>query len=237
MIKRYRKVFLSIIAILIVIIGIVLVFQWDNIKTIYIAATYTKKQIAVMTENNNQLRDEAVSGLPVRQLTDEEKKDIKNGEISSDQALKNILSSKPEEKDNDTGGNSNSSSSSGVSTSQPPDKTDYNYELANLVGQIYILDAKYSGEVDNLVNSAIAEYKALPADQHTQKSKEKIGLKYLGKANSMEKTCDQQMATIMNQIESVLVKSGGDLSLVDKIKSSYESEKIAKKQYYLAQYS
>ena len=231
--KSSKKVILSIVAILVVAVGLITVLQWDNIEAIYVAKTHTREEIEEMFDKNAVIRKEAVSGLNVRELTDGEREAIKNGELNSSQALKRILETEE-----------NSSSLESVDDADGDDSSkgslherDYDAELAELIGKAYVLEASFSGSIDNLVSSAIAEYKALPAEQHTDANKFSIGLRYLGTAGSMESSCDQQMATILSQIESVLVVSGGDMKLLDEIKSAYANEKILKKDYYLSLYS
>ncbi len=225
--KRGTKVLLSIFAVMIVAVGILSVYQWDNIKAIYIAKTHTKEEIEEMFQQSSQSAKTAVSNLEVRELTDEEREAIKSGELGSAEALNRIL-------DNE---NNAAATEENDSSNDSERERDYDAELAELIGQVYVLEASFSGSLDNLVSSAIAEYKALPAEQHTDTNKWNIGLRYLGIATSMEASCDQQMATILSQIESILVASGGDMKLLDEIKSAYANEKILKKNYYLSLYS
>jgi len=228
--KRCTKISLKIISFLIVVSVIIAIYQWDNIEAIYISKTHSPEEIQVMIDKNAEIGNEIIPGLAVRELTDDEKEAIKNGELSSNEALEKIL--EPE--------NINSQPiETGVydkPTVLEPER-DYSAELASLIGQVYVLEASFSGALDNLVISAISEYNALPIEKHTSTSKWAIGLKYLGEATSMEASCDQQMATILSQIESVLIASKGNMALLDEIKSAYRNEKILKKNYYLSMYS
>jgi len=226
--KMATRILLSILALLVVIVCLITIVQWDNIKALYIAKTHSSQEIEEMLDKNSDIRKKAVSGLPVRELTEEEQEEIKSGKLGSEEALDRILDNSENVENNEDLENSGTQQSA---------EEDYDAELAKLVGQIYVLESTYSGTVDSLVSNAIAEYKALPPEQHTDANKWDIAVKYLGQAYAMESSCDQQMATILSQIEGVLVKSGGDLSFVDQIKSAYESEKILQKDYYLSLYS
>ena len=230
--KRSTKIVLSIISVLIVVCGIIAIYQWDNLEAIYIAKTHTQEEIQEMIDKNRDFRKQVLPDLGVRELTDEESAAIKNGDLSNGEALNKILETeKPLPTNQATAPSGNDS----AAVSSPA--RDYSAELANLIGQVYVLEASFSGALDNLVSSAIAEYKALPIERHTERSKWDIGLKYLGAASSMEASCDQQMATILCEIESVLIASGGNTELIDQIKSAYKNEKILKKDYYLSMYS
>jgi len=224
--NKTKRIILYFISALIIVIGVGVFFQWDNIKAIYIFKTRSDDEIEEMLYKSTEIRKEAVVGIPVRELTEEEQKEIKCGDLSSEEALKRIISTA-----------SDSSNYEDNSKGQVTSVRDYDAELADLIGQIYVLEATFSGAVDNLVSSAVAEYKALPPEQHTDANKLNVGLKYLGTATSLEASCDQQMATILSKIEGILIESGGDLALVSKIKSAYQSEKITKKNYYMSLYS
>ena len=230
--KRSTKIAIRIILVLIIVCGIIVIYQWDNIEAIYISKTHSREEIQVMIDNNTESRKEVVTNLDVRELTDAEKAAIKNGVLSSSDALNKILEPEKSLPTNAT----NASDGSDTATASDPTR-DYSAELANLIGQVYVLEASFSGALDNLVSNAIAEYKALPIEKHTETSKWDIGIKYLGAATSMEASCDQQLATILRQIESVLIASGGNMELLDQIKSAYKNEKILKKDYYLSMYS
>lgn len=218
--KLSTKIVLSIVGALVIIIGLFSIYQFDNIKALYLSKNLSIQETEQKLQENSELRKRAVEGIPVRELTEDECQAIKNGELSNTEALDRIVES---------------SKTDGKLNVQQ--KQNYEEELAELIGQIYVLEATFSGAVDGLVSSAIAEYKALPPEEHTENNKWEIGLKYLGQASSMESSCDQHMATILGQMESVLIKSGGDLNLINQIQGAYKNEKTLKKNYYLSLYA
>ncbi len=105
-------------------------------------------------------------------------------------------------------------------------------ELENLIAQIYVLRADFSGQLDSLVGQAKAEYVA-------NKGKNKAGIagKYLRKATDLESSCDSQMEGILSQIDAEIKRTGGDSGIVSEIRSAYESEKSIKKANLLAKYN
>lgn len=187
-------------------------------------------EIEEMLQENEETRKEALAGIEVRELTEEEIEAIKKGELSNDKALMLITGA------SDSNGRYPNQNTKPKQSPSPKPQRDYDAELSELIGQIYVLDATYSGKIESLLSSAIAEYKSLPPEMHTNTSKWDIGVKYLGVATAMESSCDAQMASILNEIESVLVASGKDLSLVQEINSAYKSKKILTKDYYLSLY-
>ena len=221
--KLAKKVILCIVGILVVIVGVVTIHQFDNLKVLYQSRNLTLEEAEANLQKNLELRKKAVEGIEVRELTEDERQALKSGDLNSTELLERITNS----------------TTTGVGNGDPnvTKEQDYDAELAELIGQIYILEASFSGAVDGLINSAISEYQSLPPEMHTNAKKWEIGLKYLGVASSMEGSCDSQMASLLSKIESNLMASGKDTALLGDIKNAYQNEKTLTKNYYLSLYS
>lgn len=227
--KRAKKIIIAIVCLLVAVVAVVAFSQWDNIKALSSIGKHSTEEIEQMLEENTDKRNALLSDITIRELTSEEKLAVQKGELSEAEAIKLITEEKAKNTANLEGHNEN--------TAAPEDKRDYDAELSELIGQIYVLEATFSGAVAGLLNSAIAEYKSLPEEMRKNSKKFEIGFKYLGVATSMEASCDSQMASILSKIESVLVASGKDTALIGEIKSAYQSEKVLTKDYYLSLYS
>ena len=114
----------------------------------------------------------------------------------------------------------------------PLEQQNYDPELAAMVGEIYALRTSFTGQLDQLANEAIAEYKAVPEDQRS-KQKSVIMNKYAGRAGGLESSCDKQMNAILGRMKTHLKNTGGDVTLVKEIEKVYQNEKALKKAYYL----
>ena len=134
----------------------------------------------------------------------------------------------------DNHGNDSSTDVSGGTNEQshPQPVPDKPSELENLIAQIYILRADFSGQLDSLVGQAKAEYIA-------NKGKNKAGIagKYLRMASDLEGACDSQMESILSKIDAELKSTGGDSGIISEIRSAYENEKSIKKADLLAKYN
>lgn len=229
--KRSTKVISIILSILVIALGYIAFTQRENIRVLLTLGTHSPEEFEEMLEENEEARREALAGISVREFTKEEIEAIKKGEISEEKALE-LITEAPA-----SNGRSDHENSKATQSPSPKPQRDYDAELSGLIGQIYVLDATYSGKIESLLSNAIAEYKSLPPEMHTDTHKWSIGVKYLGIASAMESSSDAQMASILNQIESILVASGKDLSLVQQISSTYKNKKILTKNYYLSLYS
>lgn len=103
--------------------------------------------------------------------------------------------------------------------------------LQDLIAKIYVLRSTYIGKLDATIAQAKKEYSA------DKSRKSELKGKYLRIGSNMEKECDAQMEALISQIHAELVRTGGDLSLIDEIRAVYEQEKSAKKAALIARYA
>lgn len=113
----------------------------------------------------------------------------------------------------------------------------YEEKTAELVARMYTLKAQYIGQINSVVDSMIAEYKALPKEQRTTASKTRIANKYLGTISSLEAQCDAQVNAIVKELREVLQKSGKDMTLADAVIEAYNNEKETTKAAYISKYT
>ena len=112
------------------------------------------------------------------------------------------------------------------------DQQTYDAELAAMVGEIYALRNSFTGQLDDLLQQAKAEYGAMSPEDR-EKKKSALASKYIGLAGSLESSCDSQMEEILGRIQKHLKETGGDPSLVKEIRKVYENEKALKKSSYM----
>ena len=228
--KKPLKIFLIILLVVVAAGGIFIAVQWSNVESWMLSSRYTPEQLQSMISKDDRQRKEAIDeidGLGVRELTDSEKQSVANGTMSESEALQHITN-----QENIISKDESDSKSEAARQKQ----VQADMELSSLVGRVYVLEAKYSGAVEGLKSSAIAEYKSLPPEQHTESNKYAIAAKYLARAASLESSCDSEIAGVLSRMEKVLVESGRDTGLVTQIRNTYYSEKSLKKAYYMSQY-
>ena len=221
-------VFLSILTVVIVGITIFAVNQYNNIKAISYMTRYTSKEREVLIRDNSERIDSIMERLPdvnVRPLTDDEEELLNSGEMSEDDAL-NVIMGKDTE------------SNPEVETEAVREDVQANTELKQedgedsrskekineLVARVYLLRSNFTGKINSLVEQAKAEF-------IKGGSSNALGLarKYMNLGLGLEAECDGQIEIILQELSEELKKSGGDMSIIDDIKTAYDNEKSLKK--------
>lgn len=228
---KKKKRLLCVLLALALIIGGVCWWQRDNIRALRMSRSMSQDELSdKMTEQQERTEEAArQSGVNVRNLTDEEKEELRDSSVSRGELIDRIAGSDAAASDGDT---------SSPAQQEPEDSEKaLRDQLAKYIAEIYVMEAEYTGWLEQAEQAAIDEYVALPAEQQTSGNKYNIGMKYLSEALKKEKECDAKMTEIEDSIRAVLKQLGEDTSLADEIHSAYVEEKAAKKAYYLSQHS
>ena len=162
------------------------------------------------------------AGVNVRTLTDEEKAALRGSEVSREELIERIAASDETDK-------------AGEAPAQQEDgEAALRSELARYIAEIYVMEAEYTGWLEQANQAAIDEFTALPEEKQTTGTKYSIGMKYLSAALEKEKECDAKMKATEDAIRALLAKLGETGALADEIHAAYLEEKAAKKAYYLS---
>lgn len=92
--KKTLSIVLIIFFVLLGVVAAACVWQWDNIKAVYIALNSTPEKInSLINENETKTNKilEKITDVKMRPLTDEERKQLETGELSEEDALKLIM--------------------------------------------------------------------------------------------------------------------------------------------------
>lgn len=133
-----------------------------------------------------------------------------------------------------TGSGSNASSSSAQGGNSSAGSSS---NVSNLLAKVYVLKSEYTSSIDSLISQGLAEVNSLPAAERTTAKKMELMTKYAELGSSLESSCDAKMNSLLSEIEAEINRTGGDRSVVDTIRSSYEEEKKLKKAELLSKYS
>ena len=222
--KKPLKIILIILLVLLVGISAAAVWQRDNIKAFYIGMKYSSPdEISALLDNNNKIIEDALKEYnagDITELDEEQKKELESGALTEQDAVDIVLGRKDGKKQ--------------TPGSAQKDETDE--KIAEQIAKMYVLKAQYTSALEGLRSSIIAEYKALPKEQHTAASKEALGKKALGMAASLESSCDANVNAIISELKSILSAAGRDMSLVSSVQAAYNNEKKLKKAYYINMY-
>lgn len=235
------RVILIILAVIVIILAVILVWQKDNISVVINASKYSNEDIQQQISDNkksveSELEQYNVTGL--RDFTQEEEEAIRKGELSVEEAVERIVSasnlnSATGEQANSVGdsnsGNAeaNNSSNSGSSSTGSTATSNSSDIVSEYTVKLYSLKATYLGQIGNLIDQAKADYKS-------GISAKSIMSKYIGQAASLESEADSKVDALLNELKGKLNAIGADTSIINTMKSSYDSEKALKKSYYIS---
>ena len=209
-----------------------LIWQKDNITAVVEATKYSDEDIQQQISDSkktveSELEQYDIKGL--RDFTFEEEEAIRKGQMTVDDAVSKILSESNVSTDNSQNSALASSNTSGNSDMQNK-KSDSSSIISDYAVKLYTLKAKYLGEIGNLIDQAKADIK-------NGASAKDLMSTYLSKAASLENEADSKVDGLLSELRSKLEALGADTSVVDTMKSSYESEKTLKKSYYISLYN
>lgn len=210
-----------------------LVWQRENITAVVDATKYSDEDIQQQISDSkktveSELEQYDVKGL--RDFTFEEEEAIRKGQMTVDEAVSKILSeSNVEASDNQNNGSATSDKNNG-STGTQSKNSDSSAIISDYAVKLYTLKATYLGEIGNLIDQAKADLK------NGSGAKELMS-NYLSKAASLESEADSKVDALLSELKGKLEAIGADTSVVDTMKSSYESEKTLKKSYYISLYN
>ena len=105
--------------------------------------------------------------------------------------------------------------------------------IKKYTAQFYSLKAYYSGQLSSLESQAKSEYINARKNKQSGVTKTSVAAKYIGRATSLQSECDGKVSALLSNMKAELKAIGGNLSVVDTMKSAYESEKAARKAQYM----
>ena len=213
----------------------------SEINALSVARKYSSQELEDQLAGNDQAIQDAVNAVPdvtVRTPTEEERKALQEGTLTQEELIQRITEIPAQEQPSQDGKTPEpaapETTPSATTPVQPQDQTAYQKELSSLVAKVYVLREEYTGALANLESAAKAEYRAIPQEQRTTKRLASLASGYLSKATELEKQCDRQMEAVITDMETLIGKNNGDMSLPQTVYDSYAQEKSLKKAWYMS---
>ncbi len=244
--KKKLRLILSLA--LIILIIVILYSQLNNFKGFLYSFKYSGEEIETMlTDNDTALKQQVESflGHSIREFTEDEQNQIKDGKATEDEVIEKIITEEIEkslsassDSQADTTSNQSEVDNSKAydkqkeSTSSNPTATP-SINSAKYITSLYNLKSEYIGILDGMVESAVNEFRALSKKDRTYSKQLQIGASYMTKAMALESECDKKVAEIVSALEKQLKADGKSTSIIAVINNAYNSEKTLKRAYYL----
>lgn len=117
------------------------------------------------------------------------------------------------------------SSEPAQSSSVPVQEAAWEAEIRELLVQVYAVKARAESGLNACIESAKAEFHALPENKQTQTRKVTISLAKAGELSALQSSCDKDMDRIVSQMRRVLQENGQSTALADQVMETYKKEK------------
>lgn len=185
---------------------------WDNYVEPYLIATkHSEEELRQQTDNKKIIQD--VTGLELREMTEEEKEAVKRGEKTESEIMEQIIKEALQHQ--------NLEAADAIT--------------AKYLGEIYALQSQYTGIVEGIIPQIKEYYYNL---RNVEKYEKQAAItaatqKYMPQINSYESECDAKIEDILKRLEKELKDNSCDTSIVSVIKSKYSEEKDLKQAYYI----
>ncbi len=247
--KRY-----AVLLIILVAVAALCFWQRNNIEALFIFATNDSESTEHLIEENKEKLSkelEKYSDAVPRALTAEEEEKIASGEMSISDAVKMLLDETEEKSEevSPSGTKSDKNAETEAKTETPASSTTgqtvvkrndtkNNKEKENTIikrytAELYSMKAYYIGQLSQIEGRARSEFSAMTPAEKKNLSKAAFVGKYAGYATSLLGECDSRVNSLLANMKSELSEVGGDMSIIPTIRQAYESEKAARKAYYL----
>ena len=232
--KKKTKVVLIVLGIIIALIASFAVWQRNNIKAVIYFLRYSKEDLVQMAADNQKELDDALKKIDMaapRELTEEETKALESGELTLEEAVALTLTPSDE---NPTTSAEPSGGKKPTVAPATPSKTPSNIE--KLIAELYVLKSSYMSKLDGLESAGKKEYSSTPESQRNATWKGQMISKYSGIISGWEAECDAKVEAVIGRIREEIKKTGGDMSVINTIRSTYNNEKQIKKAAYMNTY-
>lgn len=225
---------------ILVVAGFVVYKYYNYFSAFYHVVTNSSDKLEEKKLETDQRAIETIKEFgieTVRPLSEEETAKLNSGELTEEDAVNIVLGRLDSETDNKPESNTNQDNPS-VNTSDDStvseDLNEKNAEIAQLIGKIYVLKAKFTSELDAVEQWVHSEYNKLTAEEKKSRSaKVKIGREAYSRALALEADCDSQIDDILNRLTLLLEETGQSTALVSEIRKAYENEKKVAISYYM----
>ena len=227
--KRWKIVLCAVLAIIAVLTAGLYLWQRENLKALKDAVSYSSGEIEEKLAENQQAVSEAVNAAPevtVRDLTDEERQALRDGSMTREEVAERLVEQPPVQE--------TPAPAEDVPETPPPVDDAYQKELSALIAKVYVLREEYTIALEEMYDSAKADYLAMPESKRTKANLAKMTADYLGKATALEKECDDKMIAVTESMQTLIKAHQGDMSLVDTVLAAYTNEKSLKKSWYMS---
>lgn len=232
--KTRKKVLLIILAVLVAAGGAIILWQRENLKALQTAKQYSYEEIEQQLSENDSAVQEAVDAYPeihVRPITEEEKQQLRSGELSEEELVERLTQPVEESAEEKEQSPKTEEKSDETQNQTPDEKSETDTRLSALIAELFVLRETYTQTLDAMMLEAAEEY---AGSSFSASELAKFVSRYVSRATVLERECDRKIDDLANRIQDVVEETDGDPSIVDTVISTYAEEKYLKKAWYVS---
>ena len=245
--NKRRWILLFIILLIVILLGSFVVKHRNTLEALVDSFRYSQDEvIEKLNENKNDLQQyiDENENITVRDLTQEEAKQLNNGEITEEEAVGILTGKKPETQvPTDAPASKPKEPDAPASKPKEPDASENIADVAisEAIAKLYIQKSKYLGKLDDIEAKVRQEYVNLVKSNNLSVEEKKAAKQQFLNSNlsmvaAWENECDSIVNGILEEIKTALKSSNQDDSIVKKLKEAYLNEKRLKKSYFINRY-
>ncbi len=234
--KKALKAVAIIYLILVIVVGSLVLWQWENVKSVYIGLMESEEQIedrrmknqTALVNDINMFLDE-----PVRELTEEEKKQIEDGSTALSEVYAKIFEEKEalakslkDEKNADSVKKPDSAA----------DKKKKDEIISKYMAQLYSLQSEFNARAEATIKQGARYYESIKAHPQDPVARAKTITHFTPVVRGLEAECDGRFEKIVAKLQKELEAVNADSDIAGTIRESYKNEKQLKLSYYSNKY-
>lgn len=236
--KKALKILLIILLVLAVITGSVVIWQWKNIKSIWLGLRSSSEEIDEMRNQNQTQLVEGVNEYldePLREMTEEEKEKIQSGETSASEVYQKMFEEKLNGTENEPEIAPPTEGEKPPVTQQPTKETKDSV-ISRYMVDLYKLQNEFNARAEATIIQGAKYYESIKAHPQDPVARANTITKFTPTVRSIEKECDTKVEDVIKKLENDLKKIGEDTSVTASIRATYQNEKQLKLSYYSNKY-
>lgn len=247
--KRWKKVLLIVLLVLLAAAVGTLIWQRENVAALYTALTTDQETILQKMESTKQELEDSLSAYDITVFapTKEQNEALLNGTATADEIKTALgLDATDHQSTNSSGQDAATepASSPVPSESQKPSgqgQTGTTQDQASLLvekcmAELYACQVDLMAELGSMKQKALDQWNRLDTAQQTTQKLQEIGLDGLMKCYDLEVVTDQKVKEILGTYRTKLEEIGADTAVLDTLWTYYSNEKAAQKAYYINKY-
>lgn len=224
--KKWVKVLLMVLAVVFIAVTLLVVWQWKNIKSIYVGINESAEEI-VRQRNENQMKlvedvDSYLDGS-IRKLTPEEKEKIESGKVKVEEIYKQVF----EEKYNEIRAEREENNR----VSKTKDEIVSQYMM-----QLYALQSEYTAKAETTIKQGAHYYEELKKVKDKKSARTDTITHFTPIVRNIEAECDKKVNAVIANLKKELEAIGAETDIVRTIENAYAAEKQLKLSYYANKY-